>query len=186
MKENIWAGILEHNPGGKVAIPVPSDVISTAVFSDCKRYRYELHRRWGNEPYKPIMFLMMNPSTATEDLDDPTVRKCRTYASLWGYNHLMITNVMAYRATHPKDLFDVYDPVGTDNLKSICRLLEDYKPFLVCAWGKLHKNLSYAEDDVMRRIVDYSPHVLRLNKDGKPGHPLYLPNNIKPEKWSFL
>ena len=177
--------MIDHDPGGKIKILLEENIISSAIFSDCQKYRFELHRRWDNESDKSIMFLMMNPSVATEFIDDPTVKKCRKYATTWGYNHLIVTNVMAYRATNPKELLQVYDPVGKDNLKHIKILLEEYKPFLICAWGRIPTKLFYAEEDVMRVIKDHSPHVLKLNKDGKPWHPLYLPNNTLPEPWNF-
>lgn len=177
----------DHDPGGKVKLVVPDHVTSSAVFSECNQYRYELHRRWNHdEPVKSIMFLMMNPSTATADIDDPTVRKCRTYAGLWGYNHLIIGNVMAYRATHPEDLLAVYDPQGPANLSSLRRLMTDGSPFLVCAWGRISKKLAWAEDYVLKLIGDFDPHILRLNKSGRPWHPLYLPNDTEPVRWLKL
>ena len=73
-----------------------------AVFSPCERYRYKLWRVW--DPARPlglVMFLMLNPSTATDAEDDPTIRRCIGYARSWGYGGLYVGNLFAYRATTP-------------------------------------------------------------------------------------
>ncbi len=190
----------EHDPGGKVKHPLPEGIRSSAHFSKCKQYRYILHRWWctKEEDINSVMFLMMNPSTATEMVDDPTVKKCRMFAELWGFNHLMVTNIMAYRATNPKQLLTVDDAVGPDNLwfvrhhllrqppmNKMADLLAP-APFLVCAWGRIPKKLQYAEDQVMEIVREFNPHVLRLNKSGRPWHPLYLPNNSVPVPWNIV
>jgi hypothetical protein len=60
------------------------DALSEAVYSDCERYRYLLTRVWGSGP--KALFVMLNPSTATEVQNDPTVERCerRARAGLWG------------------------------------------------------------------------------------------------------
>ncbi len=177
----------EHDPGGKAIFALPLDIFSHAEFSPCKKYRYELRRWWHDtKPPNSIMFLMMNPSTATEVVDDPTVRKCRMYAERWGYNHLIITNIMAYRATNPKELLNIDDPVGPENFNRIRRLIDSYKPFLVCAWGgNLPSKLLHVEEKIMELIEPFKPHVLRLSKSGRPYHPLYLPNDTVPIDWNY-
>ncbi len=176
----------QHDAGGKVKLQLSDDVKASAEYSPCGRYRYELHRRWNqDQPTKSIMFLMMNPSTATEFVDDPTVKKCRYYANRWDFNHLIIGNVFAYRATNPKELLKVDDPQGTENLYRLQKLLTEHNPFLVCAWGRIPKRLSNIEEQAMQLVKGYEPHVLRLNKVGKPYHPLYLPNDTTSISWSI-
>ena len=177
----------DHDAGGKVKLTVPSFVTSYACFSPCRQYRYELHRRWRHhEVPKTVMFIMMNPSTATEDIDDPTVKKCRGYAEQWGYNDLIVTNIMAYRATHPKALLTVDDPVGPENLRRIRTLIEMQRPLVICAWGRPPAKLRYAETQVKALLTDCNPHVLRLNTTGGPWHPLYLPSSLRPMRWSDI
>ncbi len=78
-------------------------VTKTATLSNCRRYRYDLWRRWDDS--KPFaMFIGLNPSTADETLDDPTIRRCINFAKSWGYGGLCMTNLFAFRATDPADM----------------------------------------------------------------------------------
>jgi len=176
----------DHDPGGKVRTIVPLQVISEATYSECRQYRYLLHRRWRpDETDRSIMFIMANPSTATEEFDDPTVRKCRIYAMRWGYNHMIIGNVMAYRTTDPSLLRGVDDPVGPENLVHLRHAIQTYAPLVVCAWGNIPARLVTIDQAVsqMLRETGVTPHVLRLNSSGTPSHPLYLPMDIEPQPW---
>jgi hypothetical protein len=173
----------DHDAGGKVRLTVPDHVISEAIYSPCRQYRYILHRRWESDrPDRSLMFLMLNPSTATEEMDDPTVRKCRHYAMRWGYNHLIVGNLMAYRATDPILLRGIDDPIGPDNYQHLRDAIETYAPMLICAWGCLPGRLLHVESpvrDLLRELV-VQPQALRLNAAGSPGHPLYVAMDVVP------
>ena len=177
----------DHDAGGKVRLTLPNEVISEAIYSPCRQYRYILHRRWSDQPDRSVMFLMLNPSTATEGIDDPTVRKCRGYALRWGYNHLIVGNLMAYRATEPMLLRGVDDPVGPDNLAHLRAAIETYAPTLVCAWGCLPRRLTHVAPRTMAmlRELNVQPHVLHLNAGGEPGHPLYLSLDTVSRPWDI-
>lgn len=175
----------DHDAGGKIRLAMPDHIISEAVYSSCRQYRYILHRRWDDAD-RTVMFIMLNPSTATEDFDDPTVRKCRTYASRWGYNHLIIGNIMAYRATDPGALGRIYDPIGPENHQILSTTIAFYRPMLICAWGRVARKFAHAETamcDLLRKLHAVS-HALRVNKNGSPGHPLYLPLDATPIPWT--
>src|SRR5918998_3116048 len=87
---------------------------SSARFSPDRRYRYELWRRWGDGPAL-CNFLLLNPSTADERADDPTVARCVRRARAWGLDALVVTNLFSIRATDPRARRGVEDPVGPDN-----------------------------------------------------------------------
>ncbi len=178
----------DHDAGGKLRLNLPPDVTSTAQYSDCRQYRYTLRREWEPEQIRRnvIMFLMCNPSTATEVVDDPTVRKCRKYASQWGYNTLLVGNIMAYRATDPSLLRGVDDPIGPHNAFHLDEMLSASQR-LVCAWGRIPARLQEAEEIAKRLIkaCNVTPYALRLNSSGGPWHPLYLPMAIEPQVWSI-
>ena len=106
---------------------------SSAVLSPCRLYRYELWRRWDGSR-GVVMIIGLNPSTADEAQDDPTVRRCITYARDWGYGGLCLTNLFALRATHPAALKTATDPIGPENdlhLRTRARLAD----LRVAAWG---------------------------------------------------
>ena len=48
------------------------DAASVAIYSDCERYRYSLTRVWDDAGSR-VTFVMLNPSTATEVQNDPTL-----------------------------------------------------------------------------------------------------------------
>jgi hypothetical protein len=154
-----------------------------AVFSECRRWRYLLWRRW--DASKPAAnFLMLNPSTADEHKLDPTCARARDYAERWGYGALIVTNVFALRSTDPGKLKTTEDPVGPGNDAAIVRAAKE-AAVVVCAWG--NHGLLLRRSSEVRAILRknrISLHTLRLNANGEPAHPLYLPASLKPENWS--
>jgi hypothetical protein len=118
------------------------------------------------------LFVLANPSTATAEQTDRTVARCIAYATRWGYEWCHVVNVRAWRETNPK--FVPADPlaIGPENDEHIgvqVRLAN----IVVVGWGKLGSDRG---EEVLRLIRQNSrvPHALHLNKDGSPGHPLYL------------
>src|SRR5437899_7665958 len=106
---------------------------SGAVFSDCRRWRYLLWRRW--DAARPVAnFLMLNPSTADEWKLDPSCTRARLYAERWGYGALIVTNIFGWRATDPEEMKAVRDPVGRGNDAAIVRAAKE-AALVVCAWG---------------------------------------------------
>ena len=92
------------------------DAPSVAVYSDCERYRYTLTRTW-DEGAGRVLFIMLNPSTATEVQNDPTVERCERRARTLGYGAFRVCNIFAYRATDPRDMRAQADPNGPGNDK---------------------------------------------------------------------
>ena len=159
---------------------VPGAMQRTAHMSPCRCYRYALWRRWGNGPH--AMFICLNPSTADETADDPTVRRCIGFAQTWGYGALCVANLFAYRATQPADMLAQNDPVGPDNDAYLQRLAAE-AGVVVAAWGT--HGTHGGRHRAVRNMLP-SLHYLRLTKDGHPGHPLYLPASLKPQPWANL
>lgn len=155
----------------------PEAMERSAHFSNCRRYRYSLWRRWGEGPH--AMFVGLNPSTADEKADDPTIRRCIAFARAWGYDALCMTNLFAYRATQPADMLAASEPVGPENNAYLLRLAAE-AGVVVAAWGThgTHSGRNHAVRSLLPRL-----HYLRLTKDGHPGHPLYLPASLRPIEW---
>ncbi len=151
-----------------------------AVFSPCRRWRYELWRQWdGKLPF--CMFIGLNPSTADENLDDPTVRRCIRYARDWGYGALCMTNIFAWRDTDPKKMKAQTFPIGKENDNTLS-YRAGQAGIVIAAWGTHGAHLGRH-----RAVMDLLPqlHALKVTKDGFPNHPLYLPLDAKPILFSL-
>jgi hypothetical protein len=157
----------------------PSGLDSGAVISDCGVYRYRLWRYWDQDRPR-CNFLMLNPSTANEVDNDPTVSKCIRYARSWGYGGIIVSNLFALRSTDPAALGSYPDPVGPEDDDQI--LLAAWScSIVVAAWGA-HPGIEGRVRDVRRLLADtgISLHCLTLTKGGHPGHPLFLRGGLRP------
>jgi hypothetical protein len=154
---------------------------SGASFSRCRKWRYLLWRKWADGPV--ANFLMLNPSTADEVKLDPSCTRARLYAERWGFSALVVTNLFGWRATDPDDMKAARDPVGSQNDKSILEAAQQAH-LVVCAWGNhgAHRDRSKKVVELLRRN-DISLTVLRLNSNGEPAHPLYLPGALRAAPW---
>ncbi len=164
-----------------------------ATISPCGTYRYWLERVWAPDPMAMrkgyVNFLMLNPSTADAEKDDPTVRKCMGFARRWGYDAMHIVNLFALRSTDPNALNRAAHATafGPDNAAMIeAGFLS--APLTVCAWGG-HPAAARGIASVAEiyRRMDCKPRVvaLRLNADGSPQHPLYVPYDVTPVPFSL-
>ena len=165
-------------------MPCPLSCVmnNNATFSPDRVYRYSLWREWiGGDGY--CMFVGLNPSTADETSDDPTIRRCIGYAKQWGYSALEMCNLFAYRATDPKDmLIGVTDPVGPAN-DTILRFSARHAGIVIAAWGTHGSHLG--RDQAVRAMLP-NIYALKLTKGGHPSHPLYLRADLKPLHWPHL
>ena len=150
---------------------------SGATFSPCRRWRYLLWRRW--DASQPVAnFLMLNPSTADEVKLDPTCARARDYAERWGYGALIVTNIFAFRNTDPERMKAAADPVGPGNDATIVRAAKE-SALVVCAWGNHGVFLGRSRQILKKlRANHVALHALRLNANGEPAHPLYLPSRL--------
>lgn len=141
----------------------------SAEISSCQKYRYWLERDKGP---KSLVFVMLNPSTADAEIDDPTIRRCRRFALDNGYSGIVVVNLYAYRATKPKDLFLSEDPIGHDNDKYIIKAANTND--VCCAWGANADKIRAAEVIRMIQTAGGNPLCLGVTKSGAPKHPLYV------------
>lgn len=126
---------------------------------------------------KFVAFICLNPSTADETLDDPTVRRCIDFAKRWGYGAFVMLNLFAIRSTNPTLIKQAHDPIGPDNDKWI-RNYADKAVLTVAAWG-VHG--TYRDrDKAVVRMLNGKLTCLATTKDGHPKHPLYLRKTLTP------
>lgn len=158
-------------------------VDSGAEFSADRVHRYRLWRRWADGPM--LMVIGLNPSTADETTDDPTVRRCIGYAERWGFAGLLMTNLFAYRSTDPRGLLAATDPVGPGNWHTIANLAGDTLSTdgaVLAAWGA-HGRLLAASKRMDDRLVGFPVACLGRTRRGEPKHPLYLRADATPEPY---
>jgi hypothetical protein len=173
---------------------------SGAQISACGKYRYRLWREWRGthdpenwhwydgydgegkrigEP-KSCVFIMLNPSTADGEKDDPTIRRCVGFAKAWNFERLEVVNLFAYRATQPAELLALRsedDPVGPENLE----IIEDVAGRagrIICAWGAHGGHMG--QDETVLGWLEREAFALGLTIDGSPRHPLYMPTKAVP------
>lgn len=153
---------------------------NTAKLSECRKYRFALWRTWDDsKPY--VMFVGLNPSTADETTDDPTLTRCINYAKSWGFGGVCMANIFAYRATEPNDMKAATDPIGSEN-NDWLKKLSNEAGMVVAAWGNDGSYLGRSQ-----QVKDLLPnlHCLKLNKSGEPAHPLYQKADIEPVPMSI-
>ena len=124
---------------------------------------------------------MLNPSTADGYKDDPTVKKCCDYAKAWEYGGIDIVNLYAFRATDPKQLATISDPIGPENESYLRQAIMENR-ITILAWGRhgLERSRWFFENVLMRYKFFY----LKINQDGTPSHPLYLKKNLLATPWA--
>lgn len=154
---------------------------STAEFSPCRTWRYSLTRCW-DETLPTIAFICLNPSTADETVNDPTVRRCIDYAQRWGFGRFVMLNLFAFRATDPGDMMAAVDPVGPENDWHI-RMNFERVSAVVLAWGN-DGAFRGRSRHVMKLLAGartrHTPRLecLTITGLGEPGHPLYLRKDL--------
>lgn len=154
-----------------------SDLLTSrsATISECGKYRYWLERQWSTVP--PLAFVMLNPSTADAEIDDPTIRRCMAFAKRERAGGIVVVNLFGLRATDPSELERVEDPFGRANIEALgAVLVSQWK--VVCAWGA-HREAIVPGHVLRKRAKDCAARLwcLGKTKDGHPRHPLYLPSN---------
>ena len=166
---------------------IKDDAPSTAVYSDCERYRYLLTRTW-DPTGRRALFIMLNPSTATEVQNDPTVERCERRARTLGFGAFRVTNIFAWRDTDPQMMRRAADPVGPANDAAILDSLTQWiRPGdqTIAAWGThgAHMERGPAVERLLRQ-TGRPLHHLGLTKDGHPKHPLYIGYAQVPMLWT--
>ncbi len=159
------------------------DAASTAVYSPCELYRYLLTRVWNPKGEKAL-FVMLNPSTATEVQNDPTVERCERRARALGFGAFRVTNIFAFRATDPRVMRAVADPIGPGNDAAIADSAQGWADRIICAWGTHGAHLGRgAQVERLLRDTGRPLFTLGLSQGGHPKHPLYIGYDRQPELW---
>ncbi len=125
------------------------------------------------------VFVMLNPSTADATNDDPTIRRCMSFARREGCWNLGVVNLFAARATKPKRLVDCPDLKSEANVPAV-RMAVQTADVLVAAWGAHDMALPWqvrahrAPIEGIARMSAQPLFCLGMTKGGAPRHPLYV------------
>lgn len=160
----------------------------SAVISPCGTYRYQLGRRWGEGA--AMLFVMLNPSTADAEIDDPTIRRCVGFAKREGLAGIDVMNLFAFRSPSPSEMRRAADPVGPDNDDFLARMFLAASAWgapVVAAWGAhgFHKGRD-AKVYALAKGQGVLMQCLGVTNGGAPKHPLYLPADAPLIEWSPL
>ena len=149
-----------------------------AEFSTCRKYRYVLWRIWDkHKPY--VMFIGLNPSTAKEYTNDPTIKRVIKIAGHLGFGGVFMCNCYPYISTDPDALKDF----GNTALNDAWLYITSFKcQDIYFAWGAFEVAKKRAVE-LLGMFPDAK--ALYINKDGSPKHPLYCKSDIVPVKFSY-
>lgn len=154
-----------------------------AVFSPCRKWRYALFRRFAGGQGL-VAFIGLNPSTADETLNDPTVTRCCRFAERWGFEQMVMLNLFAYRATDPRVMRAAADPVGRSNDAALVHFAYSAQKVIAC-WGNhgRHRGRSAAVRQLLAaELPTLRLHCLGITGQGEPKHPLYLRGTTEPRQ----
>ena len=162
-----------------------------AEFSRCGKYRYVLRRSLVDPDecrFQPIVkrcvFILLNPSIAGEEKSDPTTDKCVGFAKLLDCTEVVLVNLFAFISTDPKELEKVDDPIGGMNDQFILNEVSDYPDtIIIAAWSVKNIAVKRAEH-ILKMLSGKKMHCLKISKNGRPWHPLYLPYKEKLKKFT--
>nr|WSZ21194.1 DUF1643 domain-containing protein [Streptomyces canus] len=160
--------------------------LAAAVFDSRERaYRYLLTRIWDTSR-PPVVFLMLNPSTADALEDDPTIRRCTGFARRHGAGGLVVVNLFGLRSTDPRALRHHPDPVGPLN-DAFIRQATSGASLVVAAWGAAGvehgRSASVSKALAVRGVA---LRCLGMTSTGQPRHPLYLPGDAALEPYGAV
>lgn len=155
-------------------------IVSEALWSHCSTYRYRLTRRWAAGP--ELLYIMLNPSKATEAQNDPTIERCQRRATALGYGAFTACNLFALCATDPKELKAHKEPIGPHTDAELLDAAARANAIL-CAWG-VHGTHQNRHQTVANLLNASTLLCLGTTKEGHPRHPLYVSYSTKPSRWS--
>ena len=153
----------------------------TARISGDGIYRYDLTRHWGPS-VSVCTFIMLNPSTADANQDDPTIRRCMGFARRWGHGGLRVVNLYAFRATRPIELQNAIDPMGPENPGYLENAVL-WSDVLIAAWGAHPIGVPH---EARRVLFAAKLLCLGVTKHGHCRHPLYVRADVTPQPFYLL
>lgn len=155
---------------------------SSALISQCRRYRYKLTRTWARD-LPPLVVIGLNPSTADARQDDPTIRRCIRFANNNGYGRLIMLNLFGLRSADPAALDEADDPEGPQNMETVVSTCNSAGGTVLAAWGAPKTERVRRQTWRVTARIRGPLWCLGQTKDGSPRHPLYVKASKSFEVW---
>lgn len=151
-------------------------------------YRYLLWRSWPAEGRRSCAFVMLNPSTATHAVNDPTIERCQRRARSMGFRSLFVVNLFALRSTDPDGLYAHPEPIGGPANDAAILTAARIADLVVLAWGDKHGSHLGRNREVRTGLAKAGVQcqALALTSRGEPRHPLYLRYDLSPQPFDLL
>lgn len=150
-----------------------------AHFHPNRKHRYALWRIWDKS--RPlVMFIGLNPSTANEGTDDPTIRRVISFAKDWGFGGVYMVNLFSQVTAYPKEL-RTHSHIEIEHNLDLVKEYARKCNRIVFAWGNFKEAW-----EIGRRYAEVfeNSYALQINKNGSPKHPLYVRADIEPVKFN--
>jgi len=165
-------------------IKIPTNYENKCEFSPDQKYRYYLQRNFKKNAKNLLVFIMLNPSTANEQYNDPTVERCQNHALNKNYDGMIILNIFAYRTTNPKQLLQTKNPIGEKNNQTIINTIKKHQN-IICAWGN-HGKILNRSNEIKKILKKHrkKTQAFEITKQNEPKHPLYIPYNKKLKQYT--
>lgn len=157
------------------------------TFSHNHAYRYAL----GTKGKRTLLCFGVNPSTASPDETDPTIKNVLKFAEKHGFDSYIMLNLSPERATKPNDMSAEKSlQAEADNFETIRGVFQHLAQqqdeiTIWAAWGTLITKRVYLKEslcEIARQSKNYNSKWVKmgkLSKDGHPHHPLYLANELE-------
>ncbi len=161
------------------------------IFSADGLHRFQLWREWSDDLFLNrtkegfVQFIGLNPSTADDKTDDPTIRRCKDFTKRWGYNSMCMTNLFTFITPYPKNLPDIEDGVKIRSRQIVFEIATEAK-IVICCWGKF-VCAKFQARLILTHLKEKGVQAfhLGLNDDGSPKHPLYLKADTQPQPYEI-
>ncbi len=149
--------------------------------------RFTLERRLSYLETARILWVMLNPSTATVTHNDRTIRRCIGFSKRWGYGQMTVVNLSPLRATKPKHLRPISDTDFVFNLVRIGAAIQNAHGVILAYGGNVGQipRGDLAVQYLRWRQSDVQYLCLGRNADNPPKHPLYVRKNTHPFLYHF-
>ncbi len=140
----------------------------------------------GTKGSRPLVCIGVNPSTATPNRLDATLRSVKRLTKANGYDSWLMINLYPVRAIHPKGLpYTFNKTIHYKNLECISRTISWENATIWAAWGNAIERRPYLisclEDivTVLSKKKCRWAHIGTMTRLGHPRHPLYVASHSK-------